>query len=139
MKRIILAVLMASTFLSCEKKTTETECGFQACTLEFIGVGIKFTDNEGVAAEVKDFSVMNQRTGEKVYASSGPSSNLIKGTYLIVDDGNRESLSEAGDDLKVTATSAETNQTKSVIVKVKGGKCSCHIAKVSGPELVTFD
>lgn len=130
---------MVSTFLSCEKKTTETDCEILACTLEFRAVGIKFTDNKGDAAEVKNFSVMNQRTGEKVYASSGPSSNLIKGTYLIVDDGNRESLSEEGDDLKVTATSLETNQTKSAIIKVKGGKCSCHVSKVSGPELVAFD
>lgn len=139
MKKIILAVLMISTFLSCEKKTTETECGVLACTMEFIGVAIKFADNKGDAAEVKYFKVMNQRTGERVYASSGPSANLIKGTYLVVDDGNRERLSEEGDDLKVTATSVETNQTKSAVIKVKGGKCSCHISKVSGPELLTFD
>lgn len=139
MKKIILAVLMLSTFLSCKKKTTEGECGFRPCTLEFIGVGIKYADNKGAAAEVKDFSVVNQRTGEKVDPRASAASSVIKGTYPIVNDGHREILSEEGDDLKVTATSVETNQTKSVIVNVKGGKCSCHVSKVSGPELVTFD
>jgi hypothetical protein len=100
---------------------------------------IKFVDNKAVGAEVKDFSVVNQRTGEKVYASSAATSNLIKGSFIIVDDGNTKSLSEAGDDLKITGTSVETNQTKSVIVKVKGGKCACHIEKVSGPEQIAFD
>ncbi len=139
MKNILLAVFMFSSLLSCEKKTPETDCGTQECTLEFRAVSINFADNKGDAAEVKNFEVINQRTGEKVYASSAPFSNLMKGSYLIIDDGNRESLSEEGDDLKVTATSAETNQTKSVIVKVAGGKCSCHVSKLSGPELVTFD
>ncbi|MNX72795.1 hypothetical protein D3C86_1041630 [compost metagenome] len=74
-----------------------------------------------------------------MYASSAAASNLIKGSFIIVDDGNTKSLSEAGDDLKITGTSVETNQTKSVIVKVKGGKCACHIEKVSGPEQIAFD
>lgn len=139
MKKIGLALLLVSTLLSCKEKTTNTECEDRICTEEFRSLVIKFVDNKAMAAEVKDFNVVNQRTGEKVYASSAAASNLIKGSFIIVDDGNTKSLSEAGDDLKITGTSVETNQTKSVIVKVKGGKCACHIEKVSGPEQITFD
>ncbi|TCC98411.1 hypothetical protein [Pedobacter hiemivivus] len=139
MKKIVLALLLVSALLSCKEKTTDTGCEDRICTEEFRSLVIKFVDNKAVGAEVKDFSVVNQRTGEKVYANSAAASNLIKGSFIIVDDGNTKSLSEAGDDLKITGTSVETNQTKSAIIKVKGGKCACHIEKVSGPEQIAFD
>jgi len=139
MKNLILTLLFVSTLLSCEEKTNEPDCEDKMCTMEFRSLVIKFVDNKGAAAEVKDFSVVNQRTGEKVNANSSIGANLPKGSYVTVDDGNTKKLSEAGDDLKITGTSVETNQTKSAIVKVKGGKCACHIQKVSGPEQVTFD
>jgi hypothetical protein len=56
-----------------------------------------------------------------------------------VDDGNTKSLSEEGDDLKITGTFEKTGQTKSAIIKVTGGICACHINKVSGPEQIAFD
>jgi len=139
MKKIVLALLLVSALLSCKEKTTDTGCEDRICTEEFRSLVIKFVDNKAVTAEVKDFNVINQRTGEKVYASSAAASSLIKGSFIIVDDGNTKSLSEAGDDLKITGTSVETNQTKSAIIKVKGGKCACHIEKVSGPEQIAFD
>jgi len=139
MKKIGLAILLVSALLSCKEKTTDTGCEDRICTEEFRSLVIKFVDNKAVGAEVKDFSVVNQRTGEKVYANSAAASSLVKGSFIIVDDGNTKSLSEAGDDLKITGTSVETNQTKSAIIKVKGGKCACHIEKVSGPEQIVFD
>ena len=140
MKKIALGVFMISALLSCKKNTAESECEKNTiCTTEFRSVSIRFVDNRGEGAEVKDFNVVNQRNGEKLHANSSALINMIKGTYLVADDGNTKSLSEEGDDLKITATSVETNQTKSAIVKVKGGKCACHISKVSGPEQVVFD
>lgn len=139
MRKIALALLLVSAMLSCKEKTMDSACEDRICTEEFRSLVIKFADNKAAGAEVKDFSVVNQRTGEKVNASSAAASNLIKGAYIIVDDGNVKELSEAGDDLKITGTSVETNQTKSAIVKVKGGKCACHIDKLSGPEHITFD
>lgn len=139
MKQIVLAAFLVASLLSCKKKTTEANCENQMCTEEFRSVSIKFVDNKGAAADVKDFSVVNQRTGEKVYANSIIAYSMIKGSYMVVDDGNTKSLSEQGDNLKITATSLATNQTKSVLIKVSGGECACHINKVSGPDQVTFD
>ncbi|TKC04397.1 hypothetical protein [Pedobacter frigoris] len=138
MKRIALALLMAGTLLACKKDRNNTDCGNKICTDIFVSATVKFVDNKGLAAEVKDYSVVNQRTGEKIDAHF-TSSYYVKGSYLVVNDNFTSKLSEAGDDLKVTGTSVETNQTKSAVVKVKGGECACHIEKVSGPEQIAFN
>lgn len=139
MKSLILALMLASTLLSCEKNKTDSACEEKTCTEEFRSLTVKFVDNKGLPAGLKTFNVINQRTGENVYATSAALSNLAKGSYLIVDDRNTKNLSEEGDDLKITGTSEETNQVKSAIIKVKGGQCACHIEKLSGPEQIAFD
>lgn len=138
MKKITLLLLMGIALFSCEKNKT-SDCGAKMCTEEFASVMFKFVDNKGAGAEVKDFNVINQRTGERVMANSSIYTSTIKGVFIIVDDNNKLSLSEQGDDLKITGTSVETSQTKSVVIKVSGGKCACHINKISGPEQVAFD
>ncbi|MEQ7800070.1 hypothetical protein ABDJ41_09670 [Pedobacter sp. ASV1-7] len=139
MKIVVLAILMAGTLLSCKKKTSESECGNMICTEQFVSLYIKFVDNKGLGTEVKDFTVVNQRTGDKKYPTITGYLTVERGTYIFADDGNTKSLSEEGDDLKITATSVATNQTKSVVINVKGGKCACHISKVSGPDQLAFD
>lgn len=129
---------MLGTLSSCDDEIA-SECEERNCTLEFRSIGISFADNKGAPAEVKQFSVINQRTKKTLFQNSSRASDLTIGDYIVAHDGNTKDLSEEGDDLKVTATSIETNQTKSVLVKVKGGKCACHIDKVSGPEQVVFD
>jgi len=109
------------------------------CTYEFRSVSFRFMDNKGEGSEVKDFNVINQRTGEKVVANSNMVSDLVRGTFIIADDGNLRSLSEQGDNLKITGTSVQTNQTKSAVIKVSGGECACHIEKLSGPDQIAFD
>lgn len=139
MKNLILALFMGSALLSCKKKTADSACGNKMCTQEFRSIVIRFVDNKAIGTEIKDLSVVNQRTGEKVYANSATTANLTIGAHIVVDDGNTKSLSEEGDDLKITGTSVATKQTKSAVIKVQGGNCACHINKVSGPEQITFD
>lgn len=139
MKKIALVLLLGVALLTCKKNKTTSDCGDKVCTEEFASVVLKFVDNKGAAAEVKDFNVINQRTGERVTANSSIYTNTIKGVFIIVDDNNKLGLSEQGDDLKISGTSVETKQTKSVVIKVSGGKCACHINKISGPEQVAFD
>lgn len=139
MKNLILGLLIGSALLSCKKKTTDSDCKNKVCTEEFRSIVIRFVDNKALGTEVKDVSVVNQRTGEKVYANSSATVNLIIGAHIVVDDGNTKSFSEEGDDLKITGTSVATKQTKSAIIKVTGGICACHINKVSGPEQIAFD
>lgn len=139
MKKIALVLLLGVALLTCKKNKTTSDCGDKICTEEFASVMLKFVDNKGAGAEVKDFNVINQRTGERVTANSSISTSTIKGVFIIVDDNNKLGLSEQGDDLKITGTSVETGQTKSDVIKVSGGKCACHINKVSGPQQLAFD
>jgi len=139
MKKITLVLVMGIALIACKKNKGTSDCENKVCTEEFVMTGIKFADNKGAGAEIKDFSVVNQRTGEKLYAKSSATVNTIKGYYIVLDDGNKLQLSAQGDDLKITGTSTTTNQTKSAIVKVSGGNCACHISKISGPEQIAFD
>ncbi|WP_316843462.1 hypothetical protein [Pedobacter psychrodurus] len=139
MKKITLVLLMGIALVACKKNKSTSDCGNKMCTEEFVMTGIKFADKNGAGAEIKDLSVINQRTGEKLYAKSSASISTVKGYYVVLDDANKLQLSEQGDDLKITGTSITTNQTKSAIVKVSGGKCACHISRISGAEQITFD
>ncbi|WP_316826807.1 hypothetical protein [Pedobacter miscanthi] len=139
MKKIALLLIIGIALLNCKKNKTITDCGDKMCTYEFVSYGIRFVDNKGEGAEVKDFSVINQRTGESLKANSSIYTSTVKGAFIVVDDGNKLQLSENGDDLKITGTSVATNQTKSVVIKMGGGKCACHISKISGPDQVVFD
>jgi len=138
-RKTALLLLIGLSALSCKKNRTKSDCADKMCTNEFRSVVFRFMDNKGEGAEVKDFSVINQRTGEKVAANSSTNSNLVKGAFIIVDDGNVRTLSEQGDNLKITGTSVQTNQTRSAVLKVNGGECACHIEKLSGPDQVAFD
>ena len=138
MYKYVLILLCAALFTSCDKKEP-SDCGAIACTLEFRSVGISFTDKDGNPAAVKNYSAINQRTGESVKIPGAPNLTLLQGTFIVVDDSHRKSLSAEGDEIKVTGTSEATNQTKSAIVKVAGGECSCHIEKLSGPDKIAFD
>ncbi|WP_025141844.1 hypothetical protein [Pedobacter jeongneungensis] len=139
MKKLTLLLIMGIALLSCKKNKTTSECGDKICTQELASVVIRFVDNKGEGAEVKDFSVINQRTGESLKANSSIYTSTVKGAFIVIDDGNKSQLSEGGDDLKITGTSATTNQAKSVVIKASGGKCACHIKKITGPDQVTFD
>lgn len=139
MKKIALVLLLGVALLACKKNKTTSDCGDKICTEEFASVTLKFVDNKGAGAEVKDFSVINQRTGERIAANSSIYTSTTKGVFIIVDDNNKLGLSEQGDNLKITGTSVETNQTKSDVIKVSGGKCACHINKISGPQQIAFD
>jgi hypothetical protein len=139
MKKIMLLSLVGITLLNCKKNKTTSDCGDKICTEEFASIMIKFVDNKGGGTEVTDFNVINQRTGKRVMANSSISTSTTKGVFIVVDDQNKLDLSEQGDDLKITGTSVDIQQTKSVVVKVSGGKCACHIVKISGPDQVAFN
>jgi hypothetical protein len=137
MYKYLLMLFCAALFTSCDKKEP-SDCGSMACTLDFRAVGISFTDKDGAPVAVKNYNVINQRTNEPIVIDNPAIPHTI-GSYLVATDADRKKLSAEGDDIKVTGTYELTNQTKSAILKVAGGECSCHIEKISGPEKIAFD
>jgi hypothetical protein len=132
----IFIVLFLACFFGCTKKQSEVlDCPPQACTMVFASISVHFQDKNGNAVNVKNFTAINQRTNETL--SSG--SPGLNGTgYTIADDSMRSKLSTKGDEVIVTATHPTNGQTKTATYKISGG-CNCHVERISGPQVVTFD
>lgn len=109
------------------------------CDASYASVVVKFVNKNGDGVAVKNYSAVNQRTKEVLSVASGGNINSEAGIYIVASDSNTRKLSETGDDVKVSGTLTDGSQTKSAIIKVKGGKCACHVSKVSGPEQIKFD
>ena len=77
----------------------------------------------------------------EAYAGFGSEVDTVnfKGNYAVVTDSDTKNLSPKGDTIDVSAVNPRTNQKKTVQFVVSGGKCACHIEKISGPEEVVFE
>jgi len=138
-KAIFILLLAVMTFSSCETSETPSDCESKICDQSFSYVMVSFTDKNGLGVPVKNYSAVNKRTGDTLKSATLASLSLVAGTYVIADDSHRKVLAENGDDIKISGTYEATNQTKTATVKIAGGKCACHIQKLSGPDKIAFD
>ncbi|WP_377101830.1 hypothetical protein [Mucilaginibacter calamicampi] len=137
MTKKIFILLMIACCLGCKKRQTEViDCPAKMCTLNFASITVQFQDKDGNVITVKDFTVVNQRTKENLTVTSAKINDA--GDYMIVHDGMRSKLSSEGDDIVVTATNPTNGQTKTATYKISGG-CSCHVYRISGPQVIKFD
>jgi len=137
MKKTIAIILLTACSFGCTKKQASVlSCPAQMCTMNFASIGVQFQDKSGNAITVKNYTVVNQRTGE-ILTSSGTGMNSA-GYYRVVDDGMLKKLSSEGDEIIVTSTHPTTGQIKTATYKISGG-CNCHVARISGPEIIAFD
>lgn len=119
-------------------KTDNSNCENRICDESFATLVVKFVDKNGVGVAVNNYSAVNQRRGDTLSVATSDV-NFETGIYVVVNDLHIRKLSESGDDIKVSGTYTKGSQTKSAIIKVKGGNCACHISKVDGPEQIKFD
>ena len=133
-----LPVILTIILCSACTKNTKTACGTQVCTALFASVGIHFIDKDGSPVAVTDFTVINLRTNKTIIHAIPEGLNNNAGYKEVVDDNDIKSLSTDGDNLQVSATNPNGNQTKTVVLKIAGG-CNCHVTKVSGPDSLQFD
>ena len=138
MCRKLAMLLMIVISSACVKNQPKTGCGTQICTKIFVSTSVHFTDNKGQPVAVQNFSATNQRTHLKLMRTIPQNEMLVLGYYIVANDSMLDQLSTDGDDILLTATYPATNQTKTAIVKVSGG-CNCHVAKLSGPDIIAFD
>lgn len=124
--------------ISCTEKVLKDECPDLICTMEFRSVYVKFKNAEGNPITVKDFSAIIKRTGESTKPGEIDPINF-KGIYAVVTDNDTRALLPKGDTIDVSAFHPQTNEKKTAQFVVKGGKCACHIEKVSGPEEIIFN
>ncbi len=140
MTKRILTLLLIVAFATCKKSDhNKSPCSVGTCTAVYAAVYIRFVDKTGTGVIVTNYSIKNLRTGLIVKPAGGSDAGAaFQGYKYVANDGNIKEFSPEGDDLEVTATDPTTHQTKTVTVKVSGG-CNCHVERVSGPEVVTFD
>ncbi|GAA4922334.1 hypothetical protein [Mucilaginibacter defluvii] len=120
---MLLAILAINTCNQAEEK-----CPDKPCTMMFASVPVSYNK------PVKDFKAVNLRTGQNLTHQDQTTGNM----FTIVDDGDRKKLTEGGDDIELTATDSATNVSRKDTVKISGGKCACHVERVSGPTEISF-
>ncbi|MEJ7691945.1 hypothetical protein [Daejeonella sp.] len=138
MKKLIYIFSFSLVFVfACSATKTEpVECAQMICTQEFRMVQVKFKDAAGNPVTVKDYSAINKRTGTSTVQNNEPVTVNNQGIYTVASDADVKKLSEAGDVITVSATHPTTNNKVTAEFVVNGGKCACHINKVSGPSEV---
>lgn len=130
-----------AVLLSCAAKKNqqaEADCPPKPCTMEFRTVGVVFTDSKGDTLQVKDFSVTLKATGKKLPSGAEQSTDTANPFYMIASDGDKSALSVEGDTVVVSGTHPSSGQVKKTDFVISGGRCECHINKVSGPEKIVF-
>jgi len=123
--------------LSCSN-IKQPECENMICTQEFRMVQVKFNDASGNPVAVKDFSAINKRTGETTVQDNEPATINTQGIYTVASDADLKKLTESGDVIMVSASHPLSNKKIETEFVVSGGRCACHISKVSGPAELTF-
>jgi hypothetical protein len=123
---------------ACSEKVTDGICKERICTEEFRTVAVTFKDGNGTPIAVKAYSAIIVRNQESTQNGAADPLNA-PGMYAVASDFNTKTLLPEGDKIDVTAVNPKTNQKKTVQFVVSGGKCACHIEKISGPAEVVFD
>jgi len=140
MRKLLLLILPVVLFISCESlEKSAKDCSPQACTMLFATVSVKFTDSNGNLLAVKNYAAINKRTNKSMLNDFIPDTVYAKGYYPVVTDANLNDLSGEGDIIVVKASHPITNATKEIQFLVSGGKCACHVEKISGPDTVRFE
>ncbi len=138
-KNLIILFVAAMSLASCKKTQQKSACGTQACTLNFVSVGVQFTDKNNERIIISNFSAVDLRTNKAfVHVSGGPTANTLAGYEVVVNDSDLRDLSSEGDNIRVSATNPATGETKTAVLKIAGG-CNCHVTKISGPDTIKFD
>lgn len=131
MKKLLGFLLILGTLLiSCSEAR---DCQDMVCTTEFRMITVKFVDANGNPQIVKDFTVVNKRTGERMTPVNDMAN---QGLYVVASDSDLLKISEKGDILLVSAIDSKTNVKLQVEYLIAGGVCSCHVTKISGPDTV---
>lgn len=141
MRTFTLSCIAFVMMVSCATKKndqSEADCPPKACTMEFRTVGVIFKDAQGDTISVKDFSVKLKSTGKKLPSASSGTQQPTSPFYLVANDGDKSALAVSGDTLLISGKHPATNAIKTSEMVISGGRCACHITRVSGNEVITF-
>lgn len=136
--KIFAALLSLGLLTACaSQQESHTKCGSVVCTDEFIMIPVKVIATKSADVSFKTYKVINANTGKEVKSNVWPGKGN-QGTIVIADDGHRRSFPEKGANLELQITRNDGRVVKNAY-KISGGKCACHVSKLSGPDQVDID
>lgn len=137
-RTLCMLSLLIGIFLSCnEKSNLDAVCKPRICTEEYRSVTVRFKDHTGDFILVDDYKVTHRASGKDLKRDSAlmvPNEKY----YLVLADGDKDHYKEEGEEFIVSATHPLNKQKAEAIFKIAGGKCACHIEKISGPNEIIF-
>lgn len=139
----IIWTCIALIFAACATKKSnnseEEECPPTPCTMDFRSIGVIFKDAKGDTVSVNNYSVSLKSTGISLPSASSEMVSPEGSGYLVANDGDKSELSVEGDILVITGTHPVTGETKTSEMVVSGGRCECHVNRVSGEQTIIFN
>ncbi|QNL48710.1 hypothetical protein H8S90_18255 [Olivibacter sp. SDN3] len=144
LKLVIVWACMAFIFAACATKKSssneeEEDCPPTPCTMDFRSIGVIFKDAKGDTVSVNNYAVSLKSTGTSLPSASSELSSPEGTGYLVANDGDKSELSVEGDTLIITGTHPLTGEVKTSEIVVSGGRCECHVNRVSGEEVIVFN
>ncbi len=128
---IILSLIF---FQACEKGTQiveqEPPCPTIACTMEFRTFAVQFVNTANQQVPVRSVEANFKTSGKNILGIKKNESDF----YEIVNDNDKKIFSEKGDTIVVEAVELSTAKKITSEFVISGGRCACHITKLSGNE-----
>lgn len=136
--KLILAGLLFLAACS-SQKPQGNGCPTVMCTEIFKMIPVKLITTSGKEAEFKSYKIVEVATGKEIKLNNDlPNTADNAKTLIVADDSQLRNLAENGTDLQLQITRTDDKVVK-VNYEISGGKCACHVAKLSGPDQVDID
>lgn len=132
MKKLLSFLLMIVIF-SCEDNKPSDHI---MCTEIFASITVTFKDANGDFIDIEQYQSINKRTN-KVLRDGKGTDEIVLGQYTVANDMDKNSFSEEGDIVLVSAKHPVTEIVKTAEFKISADEC--HINKISGPTVIVFD
>jgi hypothetical protein len=125
-------------FLGCNKNNEDDCVPPEMCTEEFVSITIAFEKPDGQPVVVRDYQVRHLSNG-KILQTDQTGATTQPGTYVVSSDRQLDLFSDSGAMVEVSGKDPVSGKTGMAKLKIRGGKCNCHVSKLSGPEKILFD
>lgn len=143
MKLGLIAGVFALIALGCANKkdlsVAETDCPPKACTMDFRSVSVIFKDADGDTITVNDYTATLKKDGKKLPSASSENPTASSPYYLVANDADKSALTVEGDTLVIQGTHPVSGEKQLAEMVISGGRCECHINKISGQQEITFN
>ena len=103
-------------------------------------IPVKLITTSGKEVSFKSYKIIETATGKEVKNNNDLSNTgeNYANTLIVADDSHLRDFADKGTDLQLQVTRSDDKVIK-VDYKISGGKCACHVAKLSGPDQIDID